>query len=75
MFSNTFAGIAPASVPGYVGAQIVGGFAAIALLRALYPDVTPAEAAEVVLPHGEAAPDAASTVATTIDGHAQPSAR
>jgi arsenate reductase len=62
MFSNTFAGIAPASVPGYVGAQIVGGFAAIALLRALYPDVTAAEAAEVVLPHGEAIPDAASGV-------------
>jgi glycerol uptake facilitator-like aquaporin len=37
IFSNTFAGIAPASVPGYIGAQIVGGFAAIALLRVLYP--------------------------------------
>lgn len=63
MFSNTFAGIAPASVPGYVVAQVVGGFAAIALLRALYPDVTPAEAAEVVLPHGEAVPDAAAQLA------------
>jgi glycerol uptake facilitator-like aquaporin len=54
IFSNTFAGIAPSSVPGYVVAQIVGGFAAIALLRVLYPDVTPAEAADVMLPHGEA---------------------
>jgi glycerol uptake facilitator-like aquaporin len=59
IFSNTFAGIAPASVPGYVVAQIVGGFAAIALLRVLYPDVTAAEAAEVMLPHGETIPDAA----------------
>lgn len=63
IFSNTFAGIAPASVPGYVVAQVLGGFAAIALLRALYPDVTPAEAAEVVLPHGEAVPDAAAQLA------------
>jgi arsenate reductase len=51
MFSNTFAGIAPASVPGFVAAQLVGGIAAIAATRALYPDVTPAEAADVVLPH------------------------
>jgi arsenate reductase len=30
MFSDTFAGIAPASVPGYVIAQLVGGALAIA---------------------------------------------
>ena len=53
MFSNTFAGIAPASVPGFVVAQLVGGAVAIAVLRVLYPDVTPEEAAEVVLPHIE----------------------
>ncbi|HEY7630373.1 MAG TPA: MIP/aquaporin family protein [Thermoleophilaceae bacterium] len=52
MFSNTFAGIAPASVPGFVGAQLIGGVAAIVAIRALYPDVTPADAAQVVLPHG-----------------------
>ena len=77
IFSNTFAGIAPASVPGFVAAQIVGGIAAIALLRALYPDVTPAEAAEVVLPHGDGRsdPDATPGTATATDGHAQPSAR
>jgi glycerol uptake facilitator-like aquaporin len=51
MFSDTFAGIAPASVPGFVVAQLVGGACAILALRVLYPDVTPAEAAEVVLPH------------------------
>ncbi|HSZ06311.1 MAG TPA: aquaporin [Solirubrobacteraceae bacterium] len=53
VFSNTFAGIAPSSAPGYIAAQIVGGLAAVALLRVLYPDVTPAEAAEVVLPHSD----------------------
>jgi arsenate reductase len=52
MFSNTFAGIAPASVPGFVAAQLVGGVAAIVAVRALYPDVTPEDAAQVVLPHG-----------------------
>ncbi len=51
MFSNTFAGIAPASVPGFVLAQLFGGFLAIVTVRVLYPGVTPAEAAEVVVPH------------------------
>jgi glycerol uptake facilitator-like aquaporin len=63
VFSNTFAGIAPSSVPGYIAAQIAGGFVAIALLRVLYPHVTPEEAEEVMLPHGEARPDTASGVA------------
>lgn len=49
--SNTFAGIAPASVPGYVIAQLLGGAGALLALRLLYPDVMPADAAEVVLPH------------------------
>jgi glycerol uptake facilitator-like aquaporin len=51
MFSNTFAGIAPASVPGFVVAQMVGGLVAIVVIRSLYPDVTPGEAADVLLPH------------------------
>jgi glycerol uptake facilitator-like aquaporin len=51
MFSDTFAGIAPASVPAYVVAQLVGGAVAIAAVRVLYPDVTPQDAAEVVMPH------------------------
>jgi uncharacterized membrane protein len=49
MFSNTFAGIAPASVPGFVVAQLIGGAAALLAIAILYPDVTPAEAADVVL--------------------------
>jgi arsenate reductase len=51
MFSDTFAGIAPASVPAYVVAQLAGGALAIAVIRVLYPDVTPQEASEVVLAH------------------------
>jgi arsenate reductase len=56
-FSDTFAGIAPASVPAFIVAQLVGGAVAIGLIRALYPDITPAEAAEVMMPResGEAA--------------------
>jgi arsenate reductase len=50
MFSDTFAGIAPASVPAYVIAQFVGGVVAFVVIRTLYPDVGPQSAAEVVLP-------------------------
>ena len=58
MFSDTFAGIAPASVPGFVLAQLVGGCVlAVLALRALYPHVTAEQAAEVVLPHGEELPE------------------
>jgi glycerol uptake facilitator-like aquaporin len=55
MFSNSFAGIAPASVPTFVLAQLVGGACAILAVRVLYPDVTPGEAAELLVPHGERA--------------------
>jgi glycerol uptake facilitator-like aquaporin len=53
MFSDTFAGIAPASVPAFVVAQLVGGVVAIGVLRVLYPDITPDEAAEVMQPHDQ----------------------
>jgi glycerol uptake facilitator-like aquaporin len=36
--SDTFAGIAPASVPGFVVAQLVGALIALAIARALFPD-------------------------------------
>ena len=55
MFSNTFAGIAPASVPSFVLAQLAGGACAILAIHVLYPDVTPGEAAELVVPHREQA--------------------
>jgi arsenate reductase len=51
IFSNTFAGIAPASVPGYLIAQAAGGVIAVLAIRALYPGVAPTDAADVVLPH------------------------
>ncbi len=38
VFSDTFAGIAPASVPGFVAAQVVGTLLGLALVLALYPD-------------------------------------
>jgi len=50
MFSNSFAGIAPSSVPPFIAVQILGGIAAIVLIRKLYPDITPDEAADAVLP-------------------------
>jgi glycerol uptake facilitator-like aquaporin len=53
MFSDTFAGIAPASAPAFVGAQLVGGALAYMLVRVLYPDITPDEAAEVMVPREE----------------------
>ena len=51
MFSNTFAGIAPGSVPGYIAAQLVGGAVAVTVIRTLYPDVRTA-AADVIVPFG-----------------------
>ena len=51
MFSNTFAGIAPSSAPTFIAAQVVGGILAIGLVRLLYPGMTPAEAADVTVPH------------------------
>jgi arsenate reductase len=51
MFSNTFAGIAPASVISYVGAQLIGGLVAVGTIKALYPDITHDQAANVITPH------------------------
>jgi arsenate reductase len=50
MLTGTFAGIAPASVPPFVGAQVIGGLVAVVLIRVLYPGITAAEAAEVTVP-------------------------
>jgi arsenate reductase len=51
MLSNTFSGIAPSSVPAFVGAEIVGGLLGYALIRLLYPGVSHADASRVVVPH------------------------
>jgi glycerol uptake facilitator-like aquaporin len=37
MFSDTFAGIAPTSVPLFIGTQLVGAVVAVLLIRVLYP--------------------------------------
>lgn len=51
IFSDTFAGIAPASAPAFIAMQLLGGAVGVALIRTLYPGVTPAQAADVVVPH------------------------
>jgi glycerol uptake facilitator-like aquaporin len=48
-FTDTFAGIAPASVPGFVAAQMVGLVVAVGLLAVLYPHAGQA-AGDVVVP-------------------------
>jgi glycerol uptake facilitator-like aquaporin len=37
VFSDTFAGIAPVSAPGFIAAQILGGAAGLSLVRLLFP--------------------------------------
>ena len=73
MFSATFAGIAPASVPAYIAAQIVGGAIAVAAVLLLYPGVTGAEAASIVVPHGQAS--AADPPGTAVGSAGAPTDR
>ena len=54
MFSDTFAGIEPASAPAFIAAQLVAVGLAIALISVLWPDM--GEVADrVVLPHDDVA--------------------
>lgn len=41
MVTDTFAGIAPGSVPGYLAAQFLGGLLGYVIVRLLYPSVNP----------------------------------
>ena len=68
-FSNTFAGIAPASVPGYAIAQLVGALLAIGVLRTLYPDVSPADAADVIVPHPDGRASHSDLAPSQVGGH------
>ena len=43
MLSDTFAGIAPGSVPPFVLAQLVGGAVGLAFVRAVFPESSPVE--------------------------------
>jgi glycerol uptake facilitator-like aquaporin len=47
-------------VVSFVGAQVVGGALAVGVIKALYPDVTPAKAADVIVPHDQARAGSAS---------------
>jgi arsenate reductase len=51
MFSNTFAGIAPSSAPSFIGAQVVGGVVALVVIAVLYPNMTPDQASDIMVPH------------------------
>jgi arsenate reductase len=50
VFSDTFAGLAPASLPGFIAAQLVGGAVGLSLIRLLYP-TAPAIAGDLAVPH------------------------
>ena len=52
MLSDTFAGIAPESVPGFVVAECIGAALAVALVAALYPHIGDV-ADELIVPHEE----------------------
>ena len=64
MFSNTFAGIAPSSVPSFISAQLVGGLVAFGLIRLLYPGVTKSEAADIIFAHLRDPNDPETRIAT-----------
>lgn len=51
--SDTFAGIRPPDVPGFIVAQLAGAAAATALFRWLIPSL-PADASAVIVPHNAA---------------------
>jgi glycerol uptake facilitator-like aquaporin len=51
MFSATFAGIAPSSAPAFIAAQAIGGAVAVVVVRVLYPRLSAADAAEIIVPH------------------------
>lgn len=57
VFSDSFAGIAPGSVAGFVAAQLVGAAVGATLARVLYPDVAMAADA-VVVPREQQSPTA-----------------
>ncbi|HEY2042352.1 MAG TPA: MIP/aquaporin family protein [Jatrophihabitans sp.] len=50
MFSNTFAGIAPSSVPAFIGMQLIGALLGLGALLILYPDAA-STADDAVMPH------------------------
>jgi arsenate reductase len=72
MFSDTFAGIAPSSAPAFIAAQIIGGALAVLVIWALYPRLTAAEAAEVIVPHHQDSAGQAEQAASDGSAAAHP---
>ena len=59
-FTDTFAGIAPASLVGFILAQLIGAAVGIAILAALYPHAG-AAAADVVVPRDQSTTNGAAS--------------
>jgi arsenate reductase len=57
MFSDTFAGIAPSSVPPFIGAQVVGGVVVVGLIAVLFPGLSGTESADIIVRHLRGADD------------------
>jgi glycerol uptake facilitator-like aquaporin len=68
MFSDTFAGIAPASAPSFIAAQVIGGVLAAGIIWTLYPGLTGAEAADVTVPQLAAGDGPAAPASPAADG-------
>ena len=62
IFSDTFAGIAPASVLAFIAMQIIGGAVGVACVHVLYPD-SGASADEVLLAHPRQLSDTPESIA------------
>jgi arsenate reductase len=69
--SDTFAGIAPSSVPVFVVVQLIGGAAGAAVVALLYPAVA-AVAADAVVPHEDATPPPSGADGTGPRPHPAP---
>ncbi len=72
MLSDTFAGIAPASVPGFVVAQLVGLVLGVAITLALYPDAG-VRAGDAVIPPPELMRFRSGSCVAWTRGHRSPS--
>lgn len=70
VFTDTFAGIAPASALWFVGAQVVGLVVGAAVTLGLYPDVS-SSADDVVIPH----PGTSARATTPVPARPVPSTR
>lgn len=62
--SDTFTGIAPASVATFVLAQLVGAALGATVVRLLYPDVAQS-ASDVIVPHADGGSDQQTTLGRT----------